>query len=276
MGSKLKLIVAIGSLPLFLYFWPSFLGGDTEFMIVNGPSMLPTIQSGSLAIVKKTQTYDVGDVVAYKDDSSNRLVIHRIVAQKDDGFIIKGDNNKANDPGIIKPQAIRGEAIFVTPYMGYVTNYLKNPVIMVVAILASMAVMFAKKEKKKKDTQQSFLSLAILVNLLSYLLSQTSISFGVIPKIDGYSNYLFTIFEPYFASTLVFATWFFVIIGLHLMVRYYQWHSIKHLEHVEHKGILQIKEQDYVQLASQAFYLLLITIQMIYLLVVLKGLMPPH
>ena len=274
MGSKLKLIVAIGSLPLFLYFWPSFLGGDTEFMIVNGPSMLPTIQSGSLAIVKKTQSYDVGDIVAYKDSSSNRLVIHRIMVQKDDGFIIKGDNNKANDPGIIKQEAIRGEAIFVAPYMGYITNYLKNPVIMAVSILASMAAMFAKKEKKKKDTQYSFLSIAILINLLSYLLSQISITRGVIPKIDGYSNYLFTIFEPYFASTLVFATWFFVIIGLHLMVRYYEWNSAKHLENVGHKGILQIKKQDNVQLAAQAFYLLLIMIQTIYLLVALKGLMP--
>ena len=270
----LKLIVAIASLPFFLYFWPSFLGGDTEFIIVNGPSMFPTIQSGSLAIVKKTQSYDVGDIVAYQDDENNRLVIHRITAQKEDGFIFKGDNNRANDPGIINQAAIHGEAIFVAPYIGYVSNYLKNPVIMAISILASMAVMLAKKEKKKKDTQYSFLSLAILINLLSYLLSQISISVGVAPKIDGYSNYLFTIFEPYFASTLVFATWFFVIIGIHLMVRYYQWHSAKHLEHVGLKGTLQIKEQDYVQLAAQAFYLLLITIQTIYLLVVLKGLMP--
>jgi len=60
MRSKLKLVLAIASLPIFLYLWPSHFGGDTEFISVNGISMLPTIESGSLAIAKKSPTYDVG------------------------------------------------------------------------------------------------------------------------------------------------------------------------------------------------------------------------
>ena len=273
MANKLKLLIMLVSMPIFLYLWPSFLGGDTEFIIVNGESMLPTIPSGSLAIAKKAQTYEIGDIATYKDESNNRLVIHRIMAQEGNGFIFKGDNNNAKDAGIVTPDQIRGEAIFVTPYVGYISYYLKNPVIMSLTILASIAVMFSRKEKKKKNAY-SFFSVAILINLVSYLVLQMSISNGTTPKMDGYTNFLFQIFEPYVASTISFATWFFAIIGIHLMIKYYQQHSAKKFEGVVQNGMWQIKEQDSVHYASEAFYLLLITIQMLYLMVAIKGLLP--
>ena len=274
MANKLKIIVMLASIPIFLYFWPSFLGGDTEFIIINGVSMLPTFASGSLAITKNTQAYEVGDIAAYKDES-DRLVVHRIIEQEEDGFIFKGDNNKAEDPGIIKPETIHGEVIFVAPYLGYLSQYLKNPVIMSLTVLASIAVMFSRTEKKKKETY-SFFSPAILINLLTYLVLQMSISTGITPKMDGYTNFLFEIFEPYVASTISFATWFFVIVGIHLMIKYYQAHSVQKFERIAQKGTLQIKEQSSVHLASQAFYLLLITIQMLYLMVAVKGLLPQN
>ena len=274
MANKLKLLIIIVSMPVFLYLWPSFLGGDTEYIIVNGESMLPTFPSGSLAIAKKAQTYEMGDIATYKDESNNRIVIHRIVAQEADGFIFKGDNNNAVDVEIIKPDQIRGEVMFVAPYLGYLPLYLKNPVIMSLTILASVAAMFSRKEKKKKETY-SFFSVAILINLVSYLVLQMSISTGITPKMDGYTNFLFQIFEPYVASTISFATWFFVIVGLHLMIKYHQRHQAKKFEGVVQNGTWQIKEQGSVHLASQAFYLLLITIQMLYLMVAVKGLLPP-
>ena len=274
MVNKLKIVVMFASIPIFLYFWPSFLGGDTEFIIINGESMLPTITSGSLAVAKSAQVYEVGDIAVYKDESNNRQVVHRIIEQNEDEFTFKGDNNKANDPGIVKAEMIHGKVIFVAPYLGYPSQYLKNPVIMSLTILASIAAMFSRKEKKKKDTY-SFFSAAILINLMTYLVLQASISTGITPKMDGYTNFLFQIFEPYVASTISFATWFFVIVGLNLMIKYYQEHSAKKSGVVAQNGTLQIKGQDSVHFASQAFYLLLITIQMLYLITAVKNLVSP-
>ena len=274
MVNKLKIVVMFASIPIFLYFWPSFLGGDTEFIIINGESMLPTIISGSLAVAKSAQVYEVGDIAVYKDESNNRQVVHRIIEQNEDEFTFKGDNNKAKDPGIVKAEMIHGKVIFVAPYLGYPSQYLKNPVIMSLTVLASMAAMFSRKEKKKKDTH-SFFSVAILINLVTYLVLQASILTGITPKMDGYTNFLFQIFEPYVASTISFATWFFVIVGLNLMIKYYQAHSTKKSGVVAQNGTWQIKEQDSVHFASQAFYLLLITIQMLYLMTAVKNLFSP-
>ena len=274
MVNKLKIVVMFASIPIFLYFWPSFLGGDTEFIIINGESMLPTIISGSLAVAKSAQVYEVGDIAVYKDESNNRQVVHRIIEQNEDEFTFKGDNNKAKDPGIVKAEMVHGKVIFVAPYLGYPSQYLKNPVIMSLTVLASMAAMFSRKEKKKKDTH-SFFSVAILINLVTYLVLQASILTGITPKMDGYTNFLFQIFEPYVASTISFATWFFVIVGLNLMIKYYQAHSAKKSGVVAQNGTLQIKKQDSVHFASQAFYLLLITIQMLYLMTAVKNLIPP-
>ena len=276
MRSRWKLVFAIASLPIFLYLWPSNFGGDTEFISVNGKSMLPTIQSGSLAIAKKSLTYDVGDIAVYDSDILNKTVIHRIVGQKDNAFIFQGDNNPSLDPGTITQDKMRGKVIFVAPYVGFIPQLFKNPLIVAVAVLGSMAAMYGKKDKKgkkqKKGTTQSFFLPAILVNLASYILVQISISNGIKPNMDGFTNYLFKILEPSFASTIAFAFWFFAIIGIHFVIRYYQVSSSKKLEHTGKNNTLQLKEQNSLHVAGEVFYVLLMLIQMIPIIGLMKGL----
>ena len=277
MRLKFKLILFIMFLPLLVYFWPSYLGGDAQFIVVNGQSMLPTFDPNSLAITKKAPSYDVGDIVVYKDDELHKLVIHRIIAYGDDGFQFKGDNNRYPDHAIVKPDHLVGKVIFVTPYVGYLPQLFKNPVVLALALLGSAATMFGKKKgnkptKKKKGKSQSFFPIAILVNLSSYVIMQISISLGQTPTMDGYTNYLFKIFEPYIASTFAFATWFLVIIGIYAVSKYYKTNSNKRLEHFDKNGTLQVKEQGSMQLLAEAFYILLTIIQTMFLIVLVKGL----
>ncbi|GEM_PF-3561266 len=279
MRLKLKLITLMIFLPLLAYFWPSYLGGDTQFVVVNGQSMLPTFDPNSLAIVKKSPSYDVGDIAVYKDNDLNKLVIHRIIAQSDNGFTFKGDNNRYPDHAIVTQDNLVGKVIFVAPYIGYLPILFRNPVILALFILASAATMLGKKEKKgikgnKKKKNESFFPIAILINLVSYAVMQVSISLGNTPTMDGLTNYLFKIFEPYIASTFAFATWFSVLIGIHFIVKHYQTSSAKRLEHFGKNGTLQIKEQGSMQLLAEAFYILLTIIQTIYLIVLVKGLFP--
>ena len=59
----------------------------------HGISMEPRFHTGDLAILRSDASYSVGDVVAYRSESLDTVVMHRIVAQDGDNFVIQGDNN---------------------------------------------------------------------------------------------------------------------------------------------------------------------------------------
>jgi len=275
MGLKIQLALAIVSLPLLLYLWPSSLGGDTEFVDVNGNSMLPTFTSGTLAIVKKSPSFEVGDIAVYDSDALGKVVIHRIIEQKDDGFIFKGDNNLKVDPGTITQDKIHGKVVFATPYIGVLPNLLKEPMILGIVLLAAVSLGFKKKkntEIKKKNVGRSYFPAAILTNLACYVVAQISIAIGITPHMDGLTNYLVNSLNPFIGSTMAFAIWFFAIIGIYLVARYSKLHPPKKLENISSNGVLQVKEQNSMLLACEAFYMLLTMIQVISLTVAVKGL----
>jgi len=60
-----KISLVIVSIPILIYFWPMALGGDSEVLIVQGPSMLPTILPGSLILTKAVPEYQVDDIVSF-------------------------------------------------------------------------------------------------------------------------------------------------------------------------------------------------------------------
>ncbi len=219
--SGLRLFLIIASLPLITYLWPVELGGDADFLSVSGNSMFPTMQDGSLAILKKDLTYDVGDIVAYQASESgiSKVVIHRIVQKSGDGFVLKGDNNRSNDPELVKYDQIIGKAVFYVPYVGYLPILVKNPVVFVMTLLTT-AVLFipSKDSKKSKGKGISLFLAALAVNLANYVLAQIAISMGVMPR-DPYTTFMLRFFEPYLASTMAFVTWHLVILTLQFIVR---------------------------------------------------------
>ena len=106
MKKKFQLIIGIALIPLVIYMWPTALGGETEFLLVQGNSMLPTIEPGSFVITKEKEVYEVGDIVSYSTAKHSvfqgRNIVHRIMEEKGDGFIIQGDNNEKPDPGRLR------------------------------------------------------------------------------------------------------------------------------------------------------------------------------
>lgn len=75
-------------------------------------SMDPVIDEGSHAIQIKPTSIDqihIGDIISYKSERSEHLIIHRVVELGNDGewyAVTKGDNNAYNDP-----QRVRFEQI---------------------------------------------------------------------------------------------------------------------------------------------------------------------
>ncbi|NIQ13603.1 MAG: signal peptidase I, partial [Candidatus Dadabacteria bacterium] len=153
MNIKIKIIIGIALIPLLIYLWPSALGGDTQFLLVQGISMLGTIEPGSFVILKAQESYEVDDIIGFstpkQSSFAGRNVVHRIIAETDDGgFILKGDNNPKRDPGTVYPNQILGEVVFFTPFAGYLLLFMRNPLVMVVLAIATAMMQFGRKKKK--------------------------------------------------------------------------------------------------------------------------------
>ena len=242
------LLIAI-LLPLAVFFWPTGFGGDTGFLIVQGNSMLPTILPGSMVIIKKQPTYQIDDIVSYtlSEGTASKNVVHRIIKETEDGFIIKGDNNPKQDIGVQSIDSINGKVIFATPYIGEIMLFVRNPVILFITSVVVGVINWeqkqrrAKKEKlrrirlglppeikkpmdqmKPKKPDYSFFLIAIGFNVLTYVIMQVSLSYNVRPDGDILTGFLYKIFEVSFASTLAFGLYFLFILGLYFISKAYE------------------------------------------------------
>jgi len=236
-------------LPLAIFFWPTTLGGDTGFLIVHGNSMLPTILPGSLVIIKKQPTYQIDDIVSYilSEDTASKNVVHRIIEETEDGFVIKGDNNPKQDIGLHTSDVINGKVIFATPYFGDLMLLVRNPAILLISSVSIGLINWERKQRRikkeklrrillglppeiKKPTDQMnpkkadyrFFLAAIGFNVLTYVVMQVSLSYHVKPDGDIITGFLYSIFETSFASTLAFGLYFLFILGLYFITKVYE------------------------------------------------------
>ena len=138
------LAVGLFLLALWIFLWPASLGGSTTLVTVSGTSMQPGMYTGDLAVVRATDDYAVGDVVAYHPKMPNgeysAVVIHRIVGgNATSGFVMQGDNNGFEDPWQPVPEQVVGELWFDVPDAGTVVAAMCEPV-MAASILAALTV----------------------------------------------------------------------------------------------------------------------------------------
>jgi len=87
-----KSIILLLLIPALIYFWPASLYGDSDYIILVGNSMLPTMEPGSLVFVKKQPQYEISEIVAFTD-STGKHIVHRIIENSDERIVTQGDNN---------------------------------------------------------------------------------------------------------------------------------------------------------------------------------------
>jgi len=233
---KIKIIIGLASIPLIIFLWPEALGGETQFLLVQGQSMMPTIEPGSFVILRESEKYEVGDIVGYSTavdgPFSGRNVVHRIMEEKSGGFKIKGDNNPRDDPGIVRKNQIFGEVIFFTPFAGYLLIFMRNPLVMGVLAVAVMMMQFGRKKKKKpkleveqkpkkkRNLDYVLFAPALVINLIAYVVIQVSFEAGInLPRADPFTTFLYSISDVYFASTASFAVFFLLILGFYYIAK---------------------------------------------------------
>ena len=118
---------------------PPALGGSTSFVTVDGTSMLPSLQRDDLVVLRRSSSYEIGDVVAYRSTLLNRIVLHRIVAIDDGRYTFKGDNNTFLDSEHPTEADLVGELSVHIPIVGRVVPLMHVP--WIVGLLAALLVL---------------------------------------------------------------------------------------------------------------------------------------
>lgn len=85
----------------------------TDIRYLESGSMAPTLPTGSLVITCAFIKPHIGSVCAYKHNGI--IVVHRIMAESENGYIFKGDANNTADPAAIQASDILGTMIIGIP-----------------------------------------------------------------------------------------------------------------------------------------------------------------
>jgi signal peptidase I len=109
------------------YLAPTRLGGKAAYVTTFGSSMEPAFHAGDLALIRKSTTYDAGDVVAYRSRSLHVVVLHRIIAHAGSRYVLKGDNNDWVDSDEPSRADIIGKLAFRIPAAGRFLQWARTP-----------------------------------------------------------------------------------------------------------------------------------------------------
>lgn len=106
--------------------------GNIEVKIVKSGSMEPAIKTGGVVVIRPMETYVVGDVITFGEDTARSApTTHRIVSIRKEGgstfFETKGDANEEADPREVREADVIGKVIFSAPYAGFVLDFARQP-----------------------------------------------------------------------------------------------------------------------------------------------------
>ncbi len=102
--------------------------GQVSYVGTYGVSMNPVYYQGDLVIVLKHDSYQIGQIVAYRGTQPGQKVLHRIIGgDAVHGFVFKGDNNQSIDPLHPTEDRLIGRAALHIPKGGVWLGPLLSP-----------------------------------------------------------------------------------------------------------------------------------------------------
>lgn len=116
-GSLIVVVtVACSLLCTFLVSGVPTIFGVRPMLVVSG-SMEPALPIGSFVITEAVtaEKVEAGDVVGYWTGNRfvgiNPIILHRVIAVTEEGYLLKGDNNETADP-VVAPEQIIYRVIY--------------------------------------------------------------------------------------------------------------------------------------------------------------------
>ena len=120
--------------------------GLTPYTVLSG-SMEPTYHVGSVIYVTDVDPAELkaGDPITYTI-SGGVVVTHRIESVENENtpslaFRTKGDANDTPDSAPIPAAAVIGKPIFSIPYLGYVSEAIRNPAGLILIVVVCIAIL---------------------------------------------------------------------------------------------------------------------------------------
>lgn len=127
-----------------------------SMLIIASPSMTGAIEAGDAIIIKKSDSYAVGDMITYFPADESFSVTHRIVRMEGDKFYTKGDANQSEDPDPVLIEQIAGKVAVKLDKVGYFIGWLKSPVGIIIAtafiVLLILIIVIEDKRRGKTDS----------------------------------------------------------------------------------------------------------------------------
>jgi len=127
-------------------------------IVVSGPSMRPTLESGDMVVTVRRASYRPGQVVAFRiphtEPGAGKLVIHRIVGGDGArGFVMRGDNREGIDPWRPRSADVVGEATLVVPKLGLLPALLRTPfgLAALAALITVVSIGFGQRAAQPTD-----------------------------------------------------------------------------------------------------------------------------
>jgi signal peptidase len=127
--------------------------GNYRVLSVLSGSMEPAIHTGSVVIVAPASDYKIGEVITFGEISKTKTpTTHRIsdikVVDNKPIYITKGDANNAPDNKEVAQSEVKGKVLFSIPYLGFVLNFVKQPLGFALVIVVP-AILIIWEEAKK-------------------------------------------------------------------------------------------------------------------------------
>ena len=152
--------LAVGAWTVFLR--PQLLGGPATYVLVSGTSMEPTLHNGDIVVVRRHESYRIGQIVAFRvprgEVGAGAIVIHRITGGAAlGGYELEGDNRET--PDLWHPHAtdIVGAKWLRILGGGRVFTFLRSPlgVAIVAGLLAFLIMVTAPQSEARKQGSSS-------------------------------------------------------------------------------------------------------------------------
>lgn len=116
--------------------------GKKAFVIISG-SMIPEIQIGDVVLINETDAVSVGNVIAFRRDSS--VIVHRIVKEMQINgqtmYQTKGDNNNIEDKELVDVSSIEGVMFGKIPFIGKIFMWLYRNLSIVIAVIIVLIIL---------------------------------------------------------------------------------------------------------------------------------------
>lgn len=123
--------------------------GQVEIKIVQSGSMEPFIHTGSIVVIQPADSYAVGDVITFGEDTRVQVpTTHRIIRSREESgvtyFTTKGDANEDADAKETPRSEVIGRMLFTVPYVGYLIDFSKKPIgfISMVVVPATLIILY--------------------------------------------------------------------------------------------------------------------------------------